>query len=449
MKDVGIQVFDATVETTEKLVQLCATTMDAARQAQASPPEAEMLKGMIREALLCLAARTKELFSWPEAETFTDTHLSGIMGSSGGELLQKTREWWIAYNTQLVQSFFNALRQTAQISEQAARATARLAEKLPLTPESWSRLQYETALRCGYTAPEFSAEIMMQAFTKTPDLLKDQLPHLKGYVYEPGKHVQVEFTHCPACGGGGHARHTACACQMADFSPMFLPVKLWMQCQDCGVLYTRWYPQELLDLCQETHLVLPHPDQFSIRQANSGLLRSWCDILNTMQSLTRSRGTDLLEVGVGNGHLIAVAQEMGYRITAVEIIKQTAQETADLLNCPILCGDFLKMPEGQQFDFITMGDVLEHLSSPTEGIAKAFRLLKPGGCLWLSTPNCESAFTTMMKTRDPMWCEPYHITYYSRRNLTKLMEEAGFVIKRYAVSSHYNGSMELFAVRPE
>ena len=449
MKDGSIRSFDATAEMTRKLMELCATTMDAARQAQVSPPEEEMLKGMIRAALLCLSERTRELFPWPEAEAFTGTHLSAILNNSGEALLQAANDWWMAYTSHLAQNFFDALCQSAQISAQAAAATAELAEIFPLSPESWSKFLYETALRCGCTAPGLSAEIMTQAFNKTPAMLKDKLPHLKGYVYEPGKHAQVEFTHCPACGGEGRAYHTACSCLMGDFNARFLPVKLWMRCQNCGILYTRWFSQEYLDLCQETRRILPRPDQFSIRQANSMLLRSWNDILNTMRELAPSMSTDLLEVGVGNGHLIAMAREMGYTVTAVEISEHAAQETADLLGCSILCGDFLKMPENQQFDLITMGDVLEHLTAPAEGVAKAFRLLKPGGCLWLSTPNFESAFTTMMKAKDPMWCEPYHITYFSRKTLTKLLETTGFVIERYAASIHYNGSMELFAVRPE
>ena len=224
---------------------------------------------------------------------------------------------------------------------------------------------------------------------------------------------------------------------------MFLPAKLWMRCQDCGTLYTRWFPEEFLALGQEPRLVYPREDRIAVQDASGALLRSWNEILNDAQALAQGSGRDLLEVGVGKGHLIAVAQEMGYQVTAVEIVERAAQETADLLDCPILCGDFLKIPEEQQFDVITMGDVLEHLKDPAEGLRKAHRLLREGGVLWLSTPNYESAFSHLRKMEDPMWREPYHITYFSKKSLTRLAERAGFRLVRYSVSDHYNGSMEI------
>lgn len=140
---------------------------------------------------------------------------------------------------------------------------------------------------------------------------------------------------------------------------------------------------------------------------------------------------------------------MGYDVTAVELLEQEAQTTADLLQLPVICGDFLHLEEDRQVDIITMGDVLEHLQRPAEGLKKAAALLKDGGVLWLSTPNFESSFTRMMKTFDPMWCEPYHITYFSRAGLLPLLEQAGFELLEYSVSNRYNGSMELLLRKKE
>ena len=259
---------------------------------------------------------------------------------------------------------------------------------------------------------------MLRAFELVPDLLKDKGDHLKGFVYQPEQHPQREFHCCPVCGGTGTAYRTACSCYILSYNPMFLPAKLWMRCQDCGTLYTRWFPEEFLALGQEPRLVYPREDRIAVQDASGALLCSWNEILND-------------------------AQEMGYQVTAVEIVEQAAQETADLLECPILCGDFLKISEEQRFDVITMGDVLEHLKDPAEGLRKAYRLLREGGVLWLSTPNYESAFSRLRKMEDPMWRTPTHITYFSKKSLTSLVEQTGFQVKRYSVSSHYNGSMEM------
>lgn len=127
----------------------------------------------------------------------------------------------------------------------------------------------------------------------------------------------------------------------------------------------------------------------------------------------------------------------------MELVEADAQETADLLDLPVICGDFLHLEEDHQVDVITMGDVLEHLQRPMEGLKKAHALLKDNGILWLSTPNFESSFSKMFKAFDPMWCEPYHISYFSRKGLMALLEQAGFELLEYTVSNRYNGSMEL------
>lgn len=178
-----------------------------------------------------------------------------------------------------------------------------------------------------------------------------------------------------------------------------------------------------------------------IRQVQKDALHIWCNILNKIRAYTN--GMDLLEVGVGQGHLIAVAQEMGYHVTAVELIESDAQETADLLGIPVICGDFLHLDEQEKVDIITMGDVIEHLQYPVEGLKKAHAMLKENGILWLSTPNFESSFTRLMKAFDPMLCEPYHITYFSYKGLMSILKKVGFELLEYAVSNRYNGSMEL------
>ena len=443
-----ITVFDSKAEQAIKLSELIATTLESARQILQTPQIEHEMKNLIGDALAMLGKQVHTLLDWEAAEEFEATHWAEIQACAGSELVAKTASWYAAFSTQFIGRYLAQLKQNVQITERAARISVDLAEKyIPLTPDSKGEMLLETALRCGVTAPAFSAEIMMRAFELAPDLLKNKAEHLKGFVYEQGKHSQEAFSCCPSCGGIGEAYHTACSCYMNDYSPMFLPAKLWMRCPDCGILYTRWFSKEFLAMSQEPYLVYPQPDQITIQPANSMLLRSWNDILNSMRELCDSPGNDVLEVGVGNGNLIAVAQEMGYDVSAVEIAKQTAQNAANLLDLPILCGDFLRMPEDRQYDMITMGDVLEHLRSPSEGMAKAYRLLKQGGVLWVSTPNYESAFTTMMKMNDPMWREPHHITYFSRKSLTRLAEQTGFQVMQYSVSNHYNGSMELLLKR--
>ena len=80
-----------------------------------------------------------------------------------------------------------------------------------------------------------------------------------------------------------------------------------------------------------------------------------------------------------------------------------------------------------------------------EAIEKEYLLLKYSGVLWIATPNFESGFSRILQDNDPMWREPYHISYFSYDTFKKVLEEVGFEVVDYEVSQRYNGSMELFA----
>lgn len=118
-----------------------------------------------------------------------------------------------------------------------------------------------------------------------------------------------------------------------------------------------------------------------------------------------------------------------------------------MLNVPIWNGDFLNYSSEKKYSIITMGDVIEHVSSPEAALKNAYELLEEDGVLWLSTPNYESAFSRMLKFNDPMWCEPHHITYFSYIGLANLAEKCGFKVVDYQICSRYNGSMELILVK--
>jgi SAM-dependent methyltransferase len=53
-----------------------------------------------------------------------------------------------------------------------------------------------------------------------------------------------------------------------------------------------------------------------------------------------------------------------------------------------VCGDATNLPfEDERFDAVTMFDVLEHVPDDRQAVREAFRVLRPGGFLLVSTPN--------------------------------------------------------------
>lgn len=54
------------------------------------------------------------------------------------------------------------------------------------------------------------------------------------------------------------------------------------------------------------------------------------------------------------------------------------------------CQDLYNLYVNQDFDYAVMGEIIEHLEQPQDAIKEAFRILKSGGILALSTPFNEA-----------------------------------------------------------
>lgn len=234
---------------------------------------------------------------------------------------------------------------------------------------------------------------------------------------------------------------------MADFDYPFEPFKLWMKCESCSNIYTERFPEDFLSLSTHQKDIIPDENnEAAVSDISSGhTLSIWSDILNKLKIFNSKKA--LLEVGIGNGELLSVALEMGYDVNAVEIVEESAQRVSNILGIPIHCGDFLCFNTDKTYPIIIMGDVIEHVTDPEAALKKAYDLLDADGVLWLSTPNFESSFTRLRKFTDPMWLEPYHITYFNCDGLSALLEKCGFSVREYAVSNRYNGSMELIVTK--
>lgn len=141
-------------------------------------------------------------------------------------------------------------------------------------------------------------------------------------------------------------------------------------------------------------------------------------------------GGRLLDVGCGTGQTIELMQNLGWQVEGVDF-DPAAIENARNKGLNVRLGQL----EEQQyidnyFDVITMSHVIEHIHNPLSIVRECRRILKPGGCLVIVTPNVKSFGRLYFKTAWLSLDPPRHLHIFSLSALSNLVKKAGFKISR-------------------
>jgi 2-polyprenyl-3-methyl-5-hydroxy-6-metoxy-1,4-benzoquinol methylase len=141
----------------------------------------------------------------------------------------------------------------------------------------------------------------------------------------------------------------------------------------------------------------------------------------------------ILDVGCGGGHFLATAKEQGWEVHGTEF-SQKAVELCQEQGINVKEGVLdIKNYDTEQFDVITSFEVIEHINNPLEEITKFYKLLRPGGLLYVTTPNFNALNRYQLKADYDMIQYPDHLSYYTPTTIQTLFQHIGF--KRHVVQT--------------
>lgn len=296
---------------------------------------------------------------------------------------------------------------------------------------------YACAQLKAVSDPMLCYDLTKKAFTAYPHL-STQLN--VNYCFQGEAAIEHLTKECPFCGSTGNDLIPYfCYPQVLKLNnnSTFPPAKLWMKCNRCQNYFTYNFPLPDVDIING-HYTKENENVLSNRFS----LSIYNNIFCCLKEMTD--GTNYLEIGIGNGEMLAVAQEFGYNVDAVEICREDCERVATMLDINIKWCDFVDYQTDKKYDVIIMGDVFEHVSKPMTVLKKAGNLLKDQGVLWLSTPNYNCAYARMEKLSHRMWQELNHYTYVSYESLSRLLRQLDLEAVHYRISERYIGSMEVF-----
>jgi len=239
--------------------------------------------------------------------------------------------------------------------------------------------------------------------------------------------MNLENVVCGVCSGGKYETvyESAPGWLDADFTPStdrYGQFGSVVRCRDCGHYYTNPRPPaEFLNSGYQSAR-----DDTYIAESESRSINAYMS-LAALRRFAPPSGR-LLEAGCFAGFFLNAARTQ-YEVEGLELCSWAADFAERKLRLPVRRASIENAGlEAGRYDVIAMIDVLEHLQNPAAAIAECSRALKPGGILYLVTPDIKG-FSARLLGKYWWGLRPSHIHYFHRASLSRLLAAHGFEVR--------------------
>lgn len=159
---------------------------------------------------------------------------------------------------------------------------------------------------------------------------------------------------------------------------------------------------------------------------------------------------EFLDIGCGSGEYLHKFHAKGWEVRGVEPSAFGAQE-GRRAGLNIFQGTLVEasLPTNA-FDYVRSNHSFEHMPNPTEVLDEIYRILKPGGKLFIGIPNIDSLPFRIFGRYWWYLGAPVHTYNYTVSTISTLIEQAGLALDTVYYNSNYVsllGSLQIYLNR--
>ena len=146
----------------------------------------------------------------------------------------------------------------------------------------------------------------------------------------------------------------------------------------------------------------------------------------------------IADLAAGEGAFSIWLRDLGHEVEAVDASSERWKVDSIPVRIADLDSEFATelTAAGGKFDAVVAIEIIEHLENPFRFVRECSKLLKPGGLLFLTTPNVEAVssrliflYTGRLKSFGAYeTVRPAHITPIFKWKLDMILDEAGFEV---------------------
>ncbi|HMH16103.1 MAG TPA: class I SAM-dependent methyltransferase [Edaphobacter sp.] len=162
------------------------------------------------------------------------------------------------------------------------------------------------------------------------------------------------------------------------------------------------------------------------------------------------RSGEFLDIGCGSGEYLHKMLAEGWSVRGVEPstfgAAEGRQSGLDIFNGTLHEAQFA----ANSFDYIRSNHSFEHVPNPVEMLDEIYRILKPGGKLFIGIPNAGSIPHRIFSKYWWYLGAPVHTYSYTVPTISAIVQRSGFAIDRIYYNSNFVsllGSLQIYANR--
>jgi 2-polyprenyl-3-methyl-5-hydroxy-6-metoxy-1,4-benzoquinol methylase len=222
----------------------------------------------------------------------------------------------------------------------------------------------------------------------------------------------------------------------------------YFRCLDCGMVYLTRFGSKRSAPYTKDYFFEEYRRQYGRTYlddwpALTGMADARLAIIESLalQSLGRSAGLSLLDVGCAYGPCMAAAKARGHEPYGLDISPDAARYVREELDLPAIAGDFADPATagsfGGPFDCLSMWYVIEHFEDLDTVLRNAAALLRPKGILALSTPSGEGISARQGRGAFFEASPEDHFTIWEPSRVASILALHGFRLERLKVTGHH------------